>query len=147
MSSSTLDCRCMSAYTTPWISSIGISVSEPSLDGPRVSIARRARSGSDQSRVSMRSDADWGALAASDAPTANNPITEITAYLRMVAARFIANRALLSGSANQCRDGHHPLGVGFGMFTVIGCCCDGVPTCSAVKRASDVVYQRFFAFA
>jgi hypothetical protein len=40
----------------------------------------------------MRSEAAWGALAASEAPTANNPMTEIIAYLRMVAQPiFIAS--------------------------------------------------------
>src|SRR5260370_1371921 len=61
-----------------------------------ISMARSARSGSDQSRVSMRSEVDWGTLAANSAPTDNNPTTEISTYLRMVTARFIANRALLS---------------------------------------------------
>src|ERR1700681_4413532 len=142
MVSSTLDCRCMSAYTTPWISNIGISVPGPSLDGPRVSIARSARSGSDQSRVSMRSETDWGALAASEAPTANNPMTEISAYLRIVAARFIANGALLSCFLNHCRDGHHPRGVGFSMFMLIGGGCDGRPICSGCEARFGHRYIR-----
>ena len=81
----------------------------------------------------MRSETDWGALAASEAPTVNNAMTEISAYLRMVAARFLANRALLSRSATQCRDGHHPREVGFGMFVFIGGGCDGDLTCSGVN--------------
>ena len=86
----------------------------------------------------MRSERDWGVLAASEAPTVNNPMTEISAYLRMVAARFIANGALLSCSANQCRDGHHSREVGFGMFVFIGGGCDGDLICSGGKRASGM---------